>query len=953
MSLRLKNTDTVKNIKLYKVKKNAEKVLGNKILCNYDIYNYFILDDYQQFISYIKETTDPKYFYECIHANNCLPLYFDIEIYADKTPHEFQHEYEIISFVKNTVIDIFTGFNIKFIVLESHDINKKSFHIIVRFTKNDQDYYFENATVLKEFVRDNFRHYIDLHNIIDTSVYRDGLFRTIYSTKKDQERYLLKSATHSDDFNDLDAFVGFKENNEFHILDIVSEKSSDDITIIEPEQAYLTDSDIKIIKKFIRSRYNYTSQSIKEIFIDHDLNCIIIVLTDKFCPNIDREHKSNHQYIIIDIYSAKRKCHDLDCKDFKFNEIKKEEYPTSLHKILKNVLKINKKELELIEQTIKECKEYINDNYDDNTTDVVFDHNEMVFRGNVNNQSLISIVNGKCQNCQLEHQITDHGYCLKCKHCNSMFPKNQIIPVDEKYKNLNNFFMNYNQLVNNGTVNININNNYYGEEEFNCDFKIDNIFKDKNLTKLYNQVLDGHKILKISELISKIEVDFRYTGEWYYFNGKIWKMDKESLELKRRMLNLTNNFNKIKNYYENKQVNGNYSDIIKNIKSLINKIYKPGFEEEVIKGAKIYYNDEDFLKNLNSKKHLVPFTNGVYDLLNNSFRVTKKDDYINLTVGFDYDPTVHNPEVYTFLEQVLPSKGVRDYVLKKMSECLNGDIPNTHFLFFIGESGANGKSQILNLMKLTMGEFGEKVEVTLITRKRNNANEANTEKIKLMNKRFAFLSEPEDGEKINIGLLKELTGSEEVVARGLYESAQSFIMEAKLFLACNELPEIKGEDQALWRRIRAIDFPSRFVDEPTKPNEYKIDRSLPSRMREDVTWRQTFINILIDYYFKDKVYEPEEIKVRTNEYRQTNNTVESWLDDNIIFSEGNILNVKELHAMMFPNQKIANVKKNKITKEVEAWITRRFPNIDSVCKESQYNSTRYKGWVHLGFKEEF
>ena len=176
MSLRLKNTDTVKNIKLYKVKKNAEKVLGNKILCNYDIYNYFILDDYQQFISYIKETTDPKYFYECIHANNCLPLYFDIEIYADKTPHEFQHEYEIISFVKNTVIDIFTGFNIKFIVLESHDINKKSFHIIVRFTKNDQDYYFENATVLKEFVRDNFRHYIDLHNIIDTSVYRDGLF---------------------------------------------------------------------------------------------------------------------------------------------------------------------------------------------------------------------------------------------------------------------------------------------------------------------------------------------------------------------------------------------------------------------------------------------------------------------------------------------------------------------------------------------------------------------------------------------------------------------------------------------------------------------------------------------------------------------------------------------------------------------------------------------------------
>ena len=56
---------------------------------------------------------------------------------------------------------------------------------------------------------------------------------------------------------------------------------------------------------------------------------------------------------------------------------------------------------------------------------------------------------------------------------------------------------------------------------------------------------------------------------------------------------------------------------------------------------------------------------------------------------------------------------------------------------FTGD-GANGKSQLLNLMKHVMGEFGEKIEVTLLTRKRNNANEANPEKIKLVNKRFGF-----------------------------------------------------------------------------------------------------------------------------------------------------------------------------------------------------------------------
>jgi P4 family phage/plasmid primase-like protien len=269
---------------------------------------------------------------------------------------------------------------------------------------------------------------------------------------------------------------------------------------------------------------------------------------------------------------------------------------------------------------------------------------------------------------------------------------------------------------------------------------------------------------------------------------------------------------------------------------------------------------------------------------------------------------------------------------------------------FIGD-GANGKSQLLNLMKLTMGELGEKVEVTLLTRKRNNANEANTEKIKLMNKRFAFLSEPEDGEKINIALLKELTGSEEIVARGLYQDSVSFVMAAKLYLACNELPEVKGEDTALWRRIRVIDFPSRFVDEPKESNEFKIDRTLPSRMREDVSWRQTFMKILIEYFYKD-VKEPDEVRVRTNEYRQDNNDLFGWLDDNIEYKKDSILQFKDVCELMASelHLKLNNNKKGKIKSEIQKWIKEKHPRINSIAQDTSFNTTKYKGWLHLTFK---
>ena len=44
--------------------------------------------------------------------------------------------------------------------------------------------------------------------------------------------------------------------------------------------------------------------------------------------------------------------------------------------------------------------------------------------------------------------------------------------------------------------------------------------------------------------------------------------------------------------------------------------------------------------------------NGFFDLLKNEFRKTEKDDYINLTFGYAYDPTVRNPEVYKFISNI-------------------------------------------------------------------------------------------------------------------------------------------------------------------------------------------------------------------------------------------------------------------------------------------------------------
>ena len=991
------------SIKYYSNKNDALKCLDtleSGIVCNRNITKYFLLDNYQKFIDLIKRS-HKRDFYEFIPADKPVCFYYDIEIYKginntiEKTSDngentntensenintetikdelhgvDYYKDYnKIIEMCITKTFDIvknqFPEAKMKRIILESHSTIKKSFHIILKFFNDEKEIVFKDVNCLKNLYKnfglDKFRGDENKY-LIDPSVYRAGLFRTIYSSKRGENRPMTKSDL-SDAFTDIESFVcAVSEDyilfNEMDVMDDVIEVTdqivvdkTNNLVVNVPEE--LDNDDKIILRKFIQKEFHHFPNKIRDVFIDKEHNCIIISLMERYCPFLDKEHRGNNQYIVIDTSSAKQKCHNTECNEDKYNEIRLENYPKQVNEIIKKCLKVNQQELDLIDHAIVECKNYINENFDKDVKEVQFDRKEMIFRGSVGDKSLVGILKGKCPECNVEHHISDNGYCLKCKVCQAVFPKNQIIPLDDRYKHLNSFWMNYNQLVNHGTINniINIYNNNGSEIDFSCDIKLDNaIFKNKEVTTIINQVLDGHKITMISKLLFTINKDFVYSrNNWYYFTGSVWRCDNDNIEMKKCIIDLSNMFDKIKTHYDNKNTDATTMTLNKNIKSLINKFHKPGYQDDIIKGAKIYNNDESFIYNLNSKKHLVPFSNGVFDLLENKFRKTKKDDYVNLTVNFDHS-TTENPEVITFLEQVLPNRGVRDYVLKKMSECLNGDIPNTYFLMFIGDTGANGKSQLLNLMKLAMGDFGEKVEVTLLTRKRNNANEANTEKIKLMHKRFAFLSEPEDGEKINIGLLKELTGSEEIVARGLYQEAMSFVMEAKLFLACNELPEIKGEDTALWRRIRVIDFPSRFVDDPKESGEYKIDRTLPSRMREDVTWRQTFMKILLDYYYKD-VKEPIEVQVKTNEYRQENNDFHNWLDENIEEKRDSILKLKDVCELYSGKAKIPPKLSNKLKLEIEKYIKAKFKHLNEKYKDSSFNGERYRGWVDLQISE--
>ena len=450
-------------MKVFAKKATALKYLKQgTILCNDDIKKYFIMKDYNSFRDLIKSKFNPNY-YEFIHENDLLNFFLDIEIYRDKNPDEYNNHIIIVKSICELLkqkIESLDNLSLKFIILESHLENvKRSYHIIIRIYKEIQDeiskvtkfnqVYFKNVKSFKKMVVNLFN---DLCNskIIDISVYREGLFRTYCSTKSGEIRPLIKSNL-SDEFDFLETFVCYCPNEESSILldtksignfvdntynidkDTRNDTDIENCVIETSVQKNLTQQDCDIIKKFVRKYYKQKIRDIREILIDKKLNCIIIALNDTFCFNIDREHNSNHQYIVIDVYSSKQKCHDIDCSEYKHDEIKINKFPKELNEIILKCLKVNKNEQELIHKAIEECKDYITENFDTSIDEIQFDKLEMVFRGDVSQNSLMKMI-GKCPECHVEHQIGDSGYCLKCKVCKSIFPKNTLIPIDDRYK---------------------------------------------------------------------------------------------------------------------------------------------------------------------------------------------------------------------------------------------------------------------------------------------------------------------------------------------------------------------------------------------------------------------------------------------------------------------------------------------------------------------------------------
>ena len=366
--------------------------------------------------------------------------------------------------------------------------------------------------------------------------------------------------------------------------------------------------------------------------------------------------------------------------------------------------------------------------------------------------------------------------------------------------------------------------------------------------------------------------------DWYKYDdtANMWKKLNQGIELSTKVctkvaIAISEASSKLlKDASENPKSREHLQEKHKQLLKVQTSLFNNGFTESVMKMAVKQFYEEDFHNKLNINPNLFACANGMLELRVSGedgkdyvvFRDGRPEDYMSFLAGQNHPELApinyekYNPvdprqvEIADFFEKLFPDAEVRRYTLRLLASCLEG--MNREQCFYVATGvGGNGKSKLVELMRMTLGDYQTSMQSTVLTRKRPESGAANPDIMAAKCRRFIYLQEPDDKEPINTSRMKQFSGEDMVEARPLYGDQEKFIIMGKLFMMCNKLPPVTTMDRGTWRRIRVIEFVSKFVlpdhDEykAKKPNVFLMDPMLDKKLR---TWREPFLALLVHIF---------------------------------------------------------------------------------------------------------
>jgi P4 family phage/plasmid primase-like protien len=263
--------------------------------------------------------------------------------------------------------------------------------------------------------------------------------------------------------------------------------------------------------------------------------------------------------------------------------------------------------------------------------------------------------------------------------------------------------------------------------------------------------------------------------------------------------------------------------------------------------------------------------NGILDLKEGKLLPHEPQKFLTSLCDVKFDPEVKCPAWINFIKEITSEdEELIQYLQRLVGYCLTGETVEQAMFIFLGP-GSNGKTTFLETIKFVLGEYAVKAQADSFMKKKNER--INNDIAGLAGVRLAIASEIAKGRKLDESLVKELTGGDSITARKLYSENFTFIPQFKILLGLNDVPEMEGRDNGIWRRIKLIKL------DYVVPKD-KIDKFLMQKLQKEASGILAWaLKGCLDWQ-KDGLAEPEFVQTATQEYREDFDPIQLYLNQN-------------------------------------------------------------------------
>ena len=310
--------------------------------------------------------------------------------------------------------------------------------------------------------------------------------------------------------------------------------------------------------------------------------------------------------------------------------------------------------------------------------------------------------------------------------------------------------------------------------------------------------------------------------------------------------------------------------------------------------------DDKFMEKLNRElpHHLPIMGCEKIDLRNGTLTPLSKTD--NFTFSCPVKYTKDRPEeLMKMLKAIACNKDDElKYIQKMLGYGLTGHIDSRVYFILFGK-GCNGKTVLLNLMsKILVNQYQAVSKCVFINN--NTGKTGGSEVLQLKDCRMATFSETNANDELNEAIIKMISGNDSITARGLYKDPMTFVPMCKLILCTNFKPDFNANDKANVDRVRLVPLNARFVENPSKVNEYQringIDKLIETKyLNEFFSW---CVDGAMEYYKSPEFNPVGEILEAQNEYIREQSNISNFIDDMFdVCSDSNVVLKTEIKTM--------------------------------------------------------